>query len=203
MDDGLYEPRWAELGGKHVPDLDRVVVIGTSGAGKTTFSRALAGILGVPHIELDAIHWQPNWTGRNRAEFRTLTGKVVAQDSWVVDGNYHVVRDIVWPRASTVIWLNYSFTIVFWRVFGRTLKRIIRREEIFSGNRESFRLAFLSRESLLWWVITTYSRRRKEFRALFNERVFPNLSLIEFRSPDQAHMFLESLQGETRNAPTP
>ncbi len=175
-------------------DLGRVVVIGTSGAGKTTFARTLASILASPHVELDAIHWGPNWTPRNRDAFRELTEKATLQELWVVDGNYHVVRDIVWPRATTIVWLNYPFLIVFWRVLSRTLKRLIRREGLFAGNRESFRLTFLSRESLLWWVITTYSRRRREFRAWFDPGVFSNVSLLEFHSPDQAEKFLKSLK---------
>jgi adenylate kinase family enzyme len=177
-------------------DLTRVVVIGTSGSGKTTFAHNLAGILDVPHIELDAIHWLPNWTPRDRDEFRELVGQAVSRGCWIADGNYSAVRDILWPRATTVIWLNYPFGIAFWRVFSRTVKRIIRRDELFSGNRESFRLSFLSRDSLLWWVITTHRRRRMQFRALFDEQAFPNVSLLEFRHPRQAQEFLVSLAAE-------
>ncbi len=101
-----------------------------------------------------------------------------------------------------MIWLNYPFVVVFWRVFTRTLKRLIRREELFSGNQESFRLAFLSRSSLLWWVITTHSRRREEFGALRRERVFPHLRWLEFRRPDQGERFLESLRARELSSPT-
>lgn len=175
-------------------DLTRVVVIGTSGAGKTTFARTLADILTVPHVELDAIHWLPSWTPRDRDEFRQLVAKAVSQDRWVVDGNYSAVRDILWTRATTAIWLNYPFILVFGRVFWRTLQRVVRGEELFSGNRESFHKAFLSRESLLWWVITSHSRRRRQFRALFDSGVFPGLPLLEFKNPTHADQFLEFLK---------
>ena len=77
-------------------DLRRIVVIGSSCSGKTTLAKKIADELGIQHIELDAIHWMPNWVPRPPEELRTLTAAAVAQDRWVVDGNYRVVRDIVW-----------------------------------------------------------------------------------------------------------
>jgi len=175
-------------------DLSRVIVIGTSGAGKTTFAHRLAATVGSPHVELDALYWGPNWTARERAVFQRLTEEATASERWVVDGNYGAVRDMIWPRATTVVWLNYAFSIIFWRVFSRTVGRIVRREEIFSENRESFRLTFLSRESLLWWVITTYASRRREFRALAEGEAFPNLTWLELRRPAQAEQYLNRLK---------
>lgn len=176
------------------PELARVAVVGTAGAGKTTFARALASIMGAPHIELDTIFWLPEWTPRERDEFRALTEEAVSGDTWVVDGNYGVVRDITWSRATAVIWLNYAFPLVLGRALKRTVTRIARREQLFSGNRDTFRQAFLSRDSLLWWVITTYARRRRQYRALRDESVFPQITWIEFQRPGQARAFLESLR---------
>ena len=176
------------------PQLTRMIVIGSSGAGKTVFSRQLAAILEIPHIELDAVHWQRDWTPRNKEQLRDMMEDLVSQECWIVDGNYSAVRDIVWPRATTAFWLNYPFITVFWRVFYRTVTRVVRQEELFSGNRESFRLAFLSRESPLWWVITTYSRRRREFRKLFAGGTYPKLELIEFRKPEHADKYLIDLK---------
>ena len=93
---------------KHDLDLRRVVVVGSSCSGKTTLAKRIADDLGIQHIELDAIHWMPNWVERPPEELRKLTAAAVAQDRWVIDGNYLVVRDIVWERATTVIWLDYS-----------------------------------------------------------------------------------------------
>ena len=89
--------------------ITRVVVIGTSCAGKTRFARSLADVLSCPHVELDALHWLPNWVERPSVEFRALTAQALSQDCWVTDGNYGAVRDLVWSRATTVIWLNYTF----------------------------------------------------------------------------------------------
>ena len=177
------------------PNLQRAVVIGTSCSGKTTLAGRVAGILGVPHIELDAIHWLPDWQERPTEEFRELTALAVAADQWVVDGNYSMVRDIVWARATSIIWLNYSFPLVLWRALSRTITRSVRGQVLFSGNKESLRTAFLSRESIIWWVITTYYRRRREYPVLFQNQEFRHLNIIELRKQREADAFLSSLLG--------
>jgi adenylate kinase family enzyme len=122
-------------------EMERVVVIGSSCVGKTTFAQALASVLGCPHVELDALYWQPNWIARPPDEFRGLVAKEVSHDCWVADGNYSGERDLIWSRATTVIWLNYAFPVVLWRALMRTI-RVSHAEELFSGNRESLRMAF-------------------------------------------------------------
>jgi adenylate kinase family enzyme len=172
----------------------RVSVVGTSGCGKTTFARHLSQILGCEHVELDAIHWQPNWTELPRDQFQARVAQAVSQERWVIDGNYSSVRDLVWERATQVIWLNYSFLTVFTRVFSRTMNRMVTQQELFNGCRESFRMTFLSRESILWWMISTYGTRRKKYRALFQQTDRSHLAMIELRNPRQADRFLASLQ---------
>lgn len=148
----------------------RVAVIGTSGAGKTTFARRLAQITGGLHIELDAIHWQPNWVELPQEELRERVSRAATQERWVIDGNYSKVRDLIWRRATHIVWLNYPFLTVFTRVLYRTVRRLIIREVLFAGNRESFRSTFLSRDSILRWMLTTYGRNRRQYRALFDQR---------------------------------
>jgi adenylate kinase family enzyme len=174
--------------------MNRVVVIGTSCAGKTAFARSLACALSFPHVELDALFWQPNWTPRPSEEFRKLVAQELSQGCWVTDGNYSVVRDLVWSRATTVIWLNYVFPLVLWRALTRTVRRVMTQEELFSGNRESLRMALFSRESILWWVLTTFHRRRKQYRVLFDRRTSAQLAYLEFRNPTEAQNFLTGLE---------
>ena len=91
------------------PDWSRISVVGTSGSGKTTLARRLAAILNVPNIELDALHWGPCWTPRPLEQFRADVGAAVAKDRWVVDGNYAVVRPLVWARPTAIVWLDLPF----------------------------------------------------------------------------------------------
>jgi adenylate kinase family enzyme len=129
----------------------RVAVVGTSCSGKTTLARKIAQANGIPHIELDVLYWDSNWTPRSIQDFRESVTIAAAGDSWVIDGNYSSVRDIIWPRATYLVWLNLPFVKVFWRALSRTVKRVITQEQLFAGNRETARLAFFDRESILWW----------------------------------------------------
>jgi adenylate kinase family enzyme len=179
------------------PDLARTVVVGTSCSGKTTFARQLAARLGAPPIELDALHWLPDWQQRETGAFLALLDQATAATAGVADGNYGRVRSLLWPRASAIVWLNYPLPIVFARALRRSVVRGVRREELWSGNRESLRLAFLSRESILWWVLATYRRRRREYRTLFDQPPWPHLALIELAHPRATADFLASIPSVT------
>lgn len=170
--------------------LSRVAVVGTSCTGKTTFARSLSRALGAPHVELDALYWGPSWTPVPPELFRSRVGDAVAAPAWVVDGNYAAVRDLVWARATTLVWLNYPFVLVFSRALGRTFRRIITRETLFGGNRESFAVA--DPEWIPWWVLRTFWRRRREYPLLFRQAAYSHLQVVEFTRPTDAQRFLES-----------
>ena len=182
-----------------MPDLSRVVVIGSSGAGKTTLARRLARALGSPCIELDALYWQPHWTPRPAPDFCALVEQASATEQWVIDGNYTAVQPLVWSRATAVVWLNYGFLLILGRLLRRTVHRSLTGEELFAGNRESLRKAFLSRESILWWLLSTYRRRRRRYRALFADPRWAALTRIELRRPADAKAFLAAV---TAGCPT-
>ena len=173
--------------------MERVVVVGTSCSGKTTLARHLAQVLGSPHVELDGIHWMSCWRERPVDEVRRLAGEAAAADRWVMDGNYRIVRDIVWGRATTVVWLNYPFRVVLWRAMSRTTRRVVTQEELFSGNREGFRQSFLSRDSIILWAITSYRRVRREYRRILDDEDFPHLRVIELRRPAEAEALVGAL----------
>lgn len=143
----------------HLSDAGRIVVTGTTGSGKTTLAGQLARHLNAPRIELDAPHWGPDWTPVPTEEFRARVAAIVAGERWVADGNYSAVRDILWPRADTLIWLDYPLVVNYWRLLRRGTRRVVTREELWHGNRESFREMFLSRQSLFVWALQTHERR--------------------------------------------
>ena len=142
----------------------RVVVTGTSGAGKTTLARKIAAALAMPHIELDAINWQPGWrdlTRHDPEEFVRHVNTVIAAEAWVVDGNYGPVCDIIWERATHLVWLDYERWVIMARVIRRTIIRVALRTELWSGNRERWR--YLLRPSHpIRWAWNTWERRRRE-----------------------------------------
>ena len=172
---------------------ERVVVVGTSCSGKTTLARQLSRVLGSPHVEMDAIHWMPGWQERPVDEVRRMAGEAAAAERWVMDGNYSAVRDIVWGRATAVVWLNYPFRVVLWRCLRRTIRRAITREVLFSGNRESFRMSFLSRDSIILWVISSYRPLQRKYRRILDDGDFPHLRVIELRGSAEADALVASL----------
>jgi adenylate kinase family enzyme len=171
----------------------RIAVVGTSGSGKTTLAHQLAQRLGIPHVELDALHWGPNWTPAPRHLFRECTAQALTREAWTTDGNYSAVRDIVWSRADTVVWLDYSLPVILWRVARRTIRRFVTREELWNKNRERFRDAFLSHDSIILWAARTYHRRRREYPVLFSEPEYAHLSIVQLRSPRAARLWLANL----------
>ena len=173
--------------------LKRVAVIGTTCSGKTTFARRLAHRLKTQHIELDAMHWKPNWTPTPKEDFRGLAQEAVAAEAWVLDGNYSAVRDIVWARATTLIWLNYPFYVVASRALKRTFRRVFYRQVMWSGNRETFRRSFLSKDSILWWILRIHQRRRQDYPRVFQQPEYCHLQIIVFVSPTEAERFLQSI----------
>ena len=176
-------------------EMERVVVVGTSCSGKTTLARQLSRALGSAHVELDAIHWKPGWQERPVDEVRQMASEAAAGERWVMDGNYSAVRDIVWGRATTVVWLNYPFRVVLWRCLCRTIRRAMTREELFSGNRERFRQSFLSRDSIILWAITSHRRVRQDYRRILDGGDFPHLRVIELRGPSEAGALVAALGG--------
>jgi len=133
----------------------RIVVVGTTGSGKTTLAGELARRLEVSHVELDALHWEPNWVEAPIGIFRERVIRAVSGGAWVADGNYSAVRDIVWSRADTIVWLDYSLPAILCRLTRRTFRRIFTREELWNGNRERIWVQFLSRDSIFLWALKT------------------------------------------------
>jgi adenylate kinase family enzyme len=172
----------------------RVSVVGSSGSGKTTFARRLAAKLGVPHVELDAFHWEAGWIEANNDVFRARVEAATAGDGWVADGNYARARDIVLARAETVVWLDLPLRTCLVRILRRTARRARTGEELWSGNRESWRL-HVSRDSLVWWTITNHRRKRRDYEARFfgPNREFRHLQVHRFRSAAEAEAWLASL----------
>jgi len=172
----------------------RVAVMGGSCSGKTTVSSRLAAVLGVPHIELDALHHDAGWHEAPAEVFQTrvLTAFEGAPDGWVADGNYGAkLGSLVLEHADTAVLLDPPFVRTFGRSLRRTLGRTIRREELWNGNREQIRHVF-TRYWIPWWVLGNHRRHAREVP----ERVAgqPQLDLVILRSDDEVEQWLQSIQ---------
>ncbi len=173
--------------------MQRVVIGGETSAGKTTFSRALACRMRVPVIELDALFWGPNWSKPAPDEFRARVVERVAADGWVIDGNYSAVRDVVWSRADTFVWLDPPFRVLLWRLFLRTNRRIVTGAELWNGNRERFRNAYLSMGSLYVWLFKAYRRHQRAWPQRLAQPEYAHLQVHRFRSARKAARWLATV----------
>ena len=171
----------------------RVVVVGCTGSGKTTFARGIARLLDVPHVELDSLNWEPNWTAAETDVFRQRAREALAGDAWVVEGNYSAVRDLVWPRAAMLVWLNLPFRVVWWRLLWRTLRRAVKKEELWNGNREIFTTQFLSRDSLFVWQVRSYGRLLRTIPEALEQPEHAHLEVVTLRSAGVVREWLAGL----------
>ena len=172
----------------------RISVVGTTGSGKTTLACEISRGLGLPHIELDTLFWGQDWTQTPDDVFVERVSAAVAGERWVIDGNYSRVRDLVWKRAETVVYLDYSFGRTFWQLLWRTVQRSIRKEELWHGNREDLGKSFFTRDSILWWMLTTYHRRRRQYTEIFASPAYAHLEVVHLKTPRMKAGWLAGLK---------
>ncbi|NDJ61471.1 MAG: AAA family ATPase [Chloroflexi bacterium] len=165
---------------------------GTPGSGKTTLARQIADRLGLPHIELAAHYWCPNWQPCPPTTFAAQLRTCLATDAWVIDGLYH--KELTWARADTLIWLDYPLHIVLTRLLRRTIRQIITQERLWGGpNRETWRRAFFSRDSLVWSALFGHHRRRRRDQRRLKQPTYAHLAVIRLRTPAQADRWLATV----------
>lgn len=180
----------------------RVSVVGNSGSGKSTLARALAARLGVPYVELDAIQHQRDWQPIPTDEFRTRVDAATASSTWVVDGNYSAVRDLVWARADTVVVLDLPRYTVMRQVISRTVRRVAFRVKLWNGNRERWRNLFSRdpNESVILWAWHRHSVYRDRYLALANDPRWCHLTFVRIRSRKDIRRLLNSINGAADDA---
>ena len=174
--------------------MKRVAIVSSaSGNGKTTVGRALAEKLDVPFVELDALHHGPNWSEPTPQEFRATVEPIVESESWVIDGAYRgKLGDLVLDYAELVIWLDLPLRVWLPRLLRRTAWRVIRREELWNGNRERLRDALHPQNSVVFYALRHYRERRRRY-----PRELASFPVIRLRTIEEVDDFLRSAERET------
>ncbi len=165
----------------------RIVVIGCTGAGKSTFSAELAHCLSGPYIERDAL-------GILGSEnYFSAVNAMLKGNTWVFDGPPYYVDTLVYSAADLVIWLDYSRPLVLWRAIRRSMKRTLRSTKPNGNEAGRFRQWIAPGGPL--WAWSTYAERRTEFGALSCRPDLSNLQVLRFTTPLKARLWLRSLCG--------
>jgi len=175
--------------------VQRVSVVGNSGSGKTTLGRKLGAALDAPYVELDSIFHQPGWTELPREQFRERVSGIVAGDRWVIDGNYSHVRDLIWDRADTVVWLTLPRWLVFGQLLRRTVVRGVRRTELWNGNREQLR-NLLSRDPMQSIVLYSFLNHKgsvERYAQRLADPAHAHLDVVRLRSRAEVRRFSDQL----------
>lgn len=182
-------------------------MVGTSGSGKSTFAREFAELLNLPFYEMDQLFWKSDWHESSDNELFRKVHEVTSRSRWVLDGNYTRTIPVKWKQVQLVIWLDPFFLRTVLRVTKRTIYRSFTQEEICpgTGNRESLRKAFLSRDSIIWWAITTYRNNRKKYSSIISSPVYSHICFIRLNSQTGVTSFLKGLRevAEQSHAPEP
>ena len=175
--------------------LKRIVIVGSSGSGKTTLAKGISKVLGNRHIELDAIRHGPNWVETPDDIFCEKIAEATHTGNWVSDGNYSVARDVLWPSATTLIYLDYSIGVVMRRLVSRTLRRSIMREELWNGNRENIldNFKIFSNDSVIAYSFKNHWKRRRKFVELFKHPDYAHIQKLRFYTPEDAEVWLAGL----------
>ncbi|MGA8016271.1 MAG: AAA family ATPase [Candidatus Dormiibacterota bacterium] len=177
--------------------MQRVSVIGSSGAGKSSVARALAARLGAVHIELDAIFHQAGWTGLPVEEFQPRVARLLEARGWVVDGNYAAVLDLIWARADTVIWLDPPRHVVMRRLILRTIGRLVFRRRLWNGNRERWTnlVSWDPTKSVIAWAWTQHVAQRQRYAAASADPAWSHLHFIRLPSSHDVRALLARVAG--------
>lgn len=154
------------------PSTQRWWFVGCSGSGKSTWAARIAEKCKLDHYELDATFHQPGWTSLSSDEMRHRTKQYAAGDAWVIDGNYSSTRSVLATRPTVVISMNLPRRRVMAQIVRRSARRVIRREELWNGNRESWKslLSWNPEYSVMRWAYTqwaTYQERSEWFATYF------------------------------------
>jgi adenylate kinase family enzyme len=172
--------------------MHRVSLVGVPGSGKTTVGRRLAASFGIPFVELDSIFHQPGWVELPVDDFRKRVTEALTAPAWVVDGNYSAVRDLVWQRADTVVWLDLPRRRVMYRIILRTVRRALTREPLWNGNREAlsnfYRLD--PTKNIIRWTWVKYADNIERYGTAMQDPAYSHLTFVRLRSQHEVDAFL-------------
>jgi adenylate kinase family enzyme len=172
----------------------RIIIVGTSGAGKTTLAERVADRLGIEHVEIDGLHHGPGWAPRD--SFVDDVRAFAAGEAWVSEWQYTEARPITLERATLAVWLDYPVWLRMSRVVRRTVRRWARREKLWNGNQEPPLWQFFTDpDHIVRWAWRTrhmYDDLPKRLAAAGR----PSLPLVRLRSQVETEAWLASLQAD-------
>ncbi|NIF35183.1 adenylate kinase [Enterobacter sp. Tr-810] len=177
----------------------KINIIGTSGSGKSTLARRIAAEFAIPYIEMDQLYWRPNWQGtEDDALWSRLENTLAATEDWVLDGNYNRTRPVKWRNVDLVVWVDYGFARTLYQAVCRAFRRAWHKQELWpgTGNCESFRRSFFSRESIIIWTIKTWRSNRERYEADMRNPQYDHIRFVRITRRQDAETLIASLKAQ-------
>ena len=171
--------------------MQKILIVGTSGCGKSTLALKLEKLLNIQNFDLDDYYWLPNWQP-NPEYLNHVMGEILERNSWIISGNYSKFQPQLLQKADTIIWLDYAFMRCMYQGLKRSLRRIFFKKPCCNGNFETFKRTFLSSNSLLVWIISTY-KRRKNFYSLLFKNTNARQQFLRFKNPKELNKWVNQL----------
>ena len=170
----------------------RILFLGRTGSGKTTLAREVAAALDVPHVELDSLYFGPDFSRAPLPVLRERTTAAIAGERWVTDGNKRAVRDLVWPRADTIVWLDYPVYVSLWRLAKRARSRTsaLSAQAAETGRRTGLPKQMLAAAKGVLTALRSHRGQRKEYPRLFAQPANQHLAVARLRSPRATRQWL-------------
>lgn len=166
--------------------MERIIIIGGNGSGKTTFSLELAKKLEIPVIHLDQIFWKGNWENRSNNEFDNLLIRELKKPKWIIDGNYNRTLPIRIKYSDTIFYFDFSTIYCIWSITIRIIKNYGKSRFDMGGNcPERFDMNFYKN------VILFNKKYRKQQYQILQENKDKNI--IIFNNRNQVKKYLQQL----------
>jgi hypothetical protein len=167
--------------------MKRILVIGNSGAGKSTLSKRLSDRLHVPFFPSDPFYWEPGWRAAPADKVFRQLREVIAQEAWILDGNFDEHHEFVWRHADCIIWLDYSLPTITKQIISRNFKWLFLREPVWPGNKMTLRKAV----SGIRHAIRSYPLKRRNYPCWLAE--LSSIPHRRFRTKQETEAWLQSL----------
>ena len=180
--------------------MHRIVIIGSSGAGKTQLAERLAYALDAPFVELDALFWEPDWVEPPEDAFAARIAAATAGDRWVAAGNYRRYgASLLWPRADRIVWLDLPLHVTLARLVRRTWRRWRRHEVLWGTNVERFwpqlRL-WDPKASLVAYSVMTHRQRRQQYLDAMRDPAFAS-RFVRLTSAPEVEAFARAVEARS------
>lgn len=170
----------------------RIAIVGSSGSGKSTLARKVSARLSIPHVEFDAVHHLAGWQTNPR--FLDELEEQLSKPSWVCDGNYGSADRISRGSADVIVVLDLPRWRVMTQLVRRTLRRVLTRQQLWNGNKESFGNLWRwdPERNVIRWSWVKFEARRDQFLAASKSGEWEHAQVVWLRSHAEVALWLES-----------